>query len=457
MCGHSIVIVRPRTVLAQPKLTLLLAVIVAASMWFYVEKVLIPYQVEDAAQHGRPRGVLSDLYPRWLGARELLLSHRDPYSDAVTRDIQTGYYGRVIDPTRPDDPKDEQRFAYPVYVTFLLAPLVKLPFAAVRVFCEWTLALATAVGLLLWLWVLRWRPSAAAMAVVFLLALDSMPVIQGIKLQQLTLLVAAFIALGAALVSSGELFLAGIFLGMATIKPQLAALPVCWLAIWTLGRWRERQGLAWGFLATMVVFVGAGEYLLPGWFHEFLAGMVAYQHYTGGVSQLGLLLTPLGGALLTMLAIVAALVVSWKCRRVAPDSQAFAVAFAFVLALAALIVATVAPYNQILLLPAVLVIIRDWERIWMKSRLARLICIVAAALVVWPWIASTALMVGSAFITPTSLQHAWAVPLWTSLGIPIAILPLIFFVVADNFRGKGQQPAALSGAIATGPDFAGLR
>src|SRR5262245_46996665 len=57
-----------------------LALLLAASMLFYVQGVLIPYQEGDAASHDSPRGNLSDLYPRWLGARELLLHGRDPYS-----------------------------------------------------------------------------------------------------------------------------------------------------------------------------------------------------------------------------------------------------------------------------------------------------------------------------------------------------------------------------------------
>ena len=100
----------------------------AFSMWFYVQRILIPYQEADAAAHGQPRGILSDLYPRWLGARELVLHGRDPYGDDVTREIQQGYYGHVLDPQRSEDPKDEQRFAYPVYVMLLLAPTVNIPF-----------------------------------------------------------------------------------------------------------------------------------------------------------------------------------------------------------------------------------------------------------------------------------------------------------------------------------------
>src|SRR5947199_9904932 len=123
-------------------------------MWFYVQKVLIPHQEMYAAVHRRPRGFLSDLYPRWLGARELLLHHRDPYTPDVTREIQIGYYGRPLDPTRPNDPKDEQRFAYPVYVVFLLAPVAHMPFAPVRIAFAVLLAIVTAVSVFLWLYFL---------------------------------------------------------------------------------------------------------------------------------------------------------------------------------------------------------------------------------------------------------------------------------------------------------------
>src|SRR5579871_4371367 len=94
---------------------LFLSILAAGSMWFFFQRVLIPYQQADAARHDRPRGNLSDLYPRWWGTHELLLHHRDPYSLEVTREIQAGYYGRVLNPARSGDPKDEQGFAYPAY------------------------------------------------------------------------------------------------------------------------------------------------------------------------------------------------------------------------------------------------------------------------------------------------------------------------------------------------------
>jgi hypothetical protein len=87
--------------------------LVAAGGWLYVQRVLIAHQISYAETHNRPRGNLSDLYPRWLGARELLLHRRNPYGADISREIQAGYYGRPLDASRDSDPKDEQGFALP--------------------------------------------------------------------------------------------------------------------------------------------------------------------------------------------------------------------------------------------------------------------------------------------------------------------------------------------------------
>src|SRR5215475_7348031 len=128
----------------------------AVSMYWYVERVMIGYQLSDSAQNDIPRGNLSDLYPRWLGSRELLLHHRNPYSSEITREIQAGYYGRILDLNRPGDPKDQQGFAYPAYVAFLLAPTVTLPFDRVREGFTWLLAGLIVASIFMWLRTVQW-------------------------------------------------------------------------------------------------------------------------------------------------------------------------------------------------------------------------------------------------------------------------------------------------------------
>src|SRR5581483_4980395 len=260
--------------------------------WCYADFILVPYEKAEAAASGRPRGNLSDLYPRLLGARELLLHGRDPYSPEITREIQLGYYGRPIDPSRANDPTDQQGFAYPVYVVFLLAPTVPLPFSLVQAAFRWFLVAAVAASVPLWLYAVRSRVSTSAVLAGIILTLGSFPAVQGIKLQQLTLLVCTLLGGSVASLVSGRLVLAAFLLALSTIKPQLAMPFVGWLGLWTLGDWRSRQRFAWTFLITLVILVLGGEFVLPGWIGRFRVAASAYLDYAGGKCLLDLALTP---------------------------------------------------------------------------------------------------------------------------------------------------------------------
>lgn len=413
-------------------------------MWFYVQWVLVPYQKADAAAHGRPRGNLSDLYPRWLGTRELLLHHRDPYSSEVTREIQSGYYGRPLDPRRMDDPrfnepKDQQGFAYPLHVIFLLAPTIGLPFPVVQAGFRWLLVILTLASVLLWLRVLRWRPSAATTAIIILLTLGSYAVVQGIKLQQLTLVVSALLAGCAAALVAGHFSLAGFLLALATIKPQLALPLAGWLTLWAVSDWRRRQSFIWSFALSMAIFLAASEYILPGWMREFRDAVAAYRQYTGGAgSLLDVLTTPWLGKILAAVAVLAVVVMGWKVRRASHDSAAFSTILALVLAVTLVIVPSFAPYNQMLLLPAVFLITISWKELWSRGSLTRVACGLGLLVVGWPWLASCGLMLASRFVSPSSLQKAWTVPLYTSLGIPLVVLGLLSLCARDRSQTSSK-------------------
>jgi Glycosyltransferase family 87 len=428
---------RVETLSKNSRFGLLVAFIFAGSMWFYVQKVLVPYQKADATAHGRPRGNLSDLYPRWLGTRELLLHHRNPYSAEVTREIQSGYYGRPLDPERAEDPKDQQGFAYPLHVVFLLAPTVGLPFPAVQAGFRWLLVIVTLVSVFLWLRVMRWQPSGTVTAIVVVLTFGSYAVVQGIKLQQLTLLVSALLAgCGAALIA-GNFSLAGFLLALATIKPQLALPVVGWLLLWACSDWRRRQLFVWSFGLTAAIFLAASEYILPGWFGQFRDAVAAYRQYTGGAgSLLDVLATPALGKILAAGAVIAVAATGWHVRRAAHDSVAFNTMLALVLAVTLVIVPTFAAYNQTLLLPAVFLVAASWKELWDRNRLTRMACGLALLIVSWPWLASCGLMLASLFLPPSSVQRAWAAPLYTTLGIPLVVLGLFVVCVVDRLKSS---------------------
>ena len=406
-------------------LMLLGAAISAAGMWVYAQRVLIAYQVADASAHGRPRGNLSDLYPRWLGARELLLNGRDPYSREVTIEIQAGYYGRPLDERKSGDPKDQQAFAYPLYVVFLLAPLVQLPFAQVQKAFFWLLCALTAATVPLWLRVLRMRLTLWLQAAILGLLAGSFAVMQGLKLQQMSLLVSGLIAGGLALLVSGYPVLAGIFLALATIKPQLVVLLLCWLAIWSVTEFRQRAWLAISFLGTMLVVCAASFYYLPHWLSEFWSAIVDYQAYTGATSVLRQLIwRPLAFAF-ELLALIICVRFCWKNRGADEQSDAFVTSTCLVLAVTVFVVPTYAPYNQVLLLPAMVCLWRDRQVILSAGITGRFLWTLSTVIVAWQWVASAVLAALSFIAPPQLVTRAWAVPGWTVLFIPVATAALM--------------------------------
>jgi hypothetical protein len=404
----------------------LLAVLAAASMWFYVDRILVAYQVEDAAAHQRPRGNLSDLYPRWLGARELLRHHRNPYGDDISLEIQKGYYGRALDPAKPDDPKDQQGFAYPVYVVFLLAPLIGLPFHGVQIFFHWLLLGLTAASVGLWLRALRWRVSFLAIAICIALTLGSVPAVQGIKLQQLTLLVAALMAGSVACVASGFLFCGGLLLALATIKPQLAWPLAGWLLLWALSDWRTRRRFVAGFALMMILLLAGAEIVLPGWLRMFAEAIQRYHRYTQNQSVLDQLVPwAYSGKVLAALAVVASISLLWKMRREPAPTQGFGRALALVMALTVLVVPMFAPYNQVLLLPVILLLVRDRMLFTARSPAVRFVYLAGVFALCWQWIASLSLCAGYFLLSPASVLTGWKLPFLATFTLPALVFTLM--------------------------------
>jgi hypothetical protein len=402
---------------------LLLALVASASMWFFMNRILIAHQIVEAAENGRPRGNLSDLYPRWLGTRELLRRGRNPYSDEITREIQQGYYGRPIDPSRPNDPRDRQGFAYPVYVVFLLAPTVDLPFETVQIAFRWLLIALAAGSVLIWLRVLRWKASSGTILILMVLMLGWLPMVQGIKLQQLTLLVAALLAACGACLAGGWLFLAGGLLALATIKPQLAWPLVLWLLLWAGSEWRSRRRLVFGFGLMMVLLLVGAELVLPGWLRMFVNAIGQYQQYTQNQSLLSFMVGPIAGRILAALSACGCAACLWSQRREPASSAAFGRCFALVLALTVIIAPMSALYNQVLLAPAILALVRisisgDPA---LPAALARF---VGGILLAWPWIVTTGLSLGFLWLTPALRERVWPMPFYFWFIPPVFVFAL---------------------------------
>ncbi len=295
---------------------------------------------------------LNDLYPVWLGSRELLVHHRNPYSPEISREIQTAFYGTALGPG--PHPDRQCCFAYPVYVSFLLAPTVESDFPRLQLVAVIFLTGATASSSICWNAVTRRR--ARDLTFILPLILISPPVMQGLELRQSAMLVAALMSVAAILAYRRLFALAGTTLALATIKPQMCLLPIAWLLLWALHGWSARKNLVIGFGAAMAVLVGAGEFVLPGWISDFLAQLRVYRGFAGA-SMLELVYGRGIGLTLGAIFVFCLLLLMWR-RRAAGD---FMPTLAIALASEVVIVPGLKSLlNLVLLIPGILILLSKY-------------------------------------------------------------------------------------------------
>jgi hypothetical protein len=401
----------------------ILSLLSASSMYYYVANV---WSVGQSDQ-------FSDLYARWWGAHELLLHHRDPYSPAVTREIQIFIYGVPVATVHPGDQAElAGGFAYPIYVVFLLWPTVYLGFAVVQQLFFYLFAVLALISLLLWLYALRWRIPAAQFGILAIFTLGSFPTMQGIKLRNLSLLVAFLVAATLASLAANHFTTAGLLLAGSTIKPQFVVLLIPWLALWVMADWRRRRRLARSFVAAMSVLALGGEWFAPGWISRFWTVARAYRQYTFGHSLLDLWFSPRVGPIAASLFVLLTLAICWRIRSCPTRSAAFILSCCVLLAETLVVIPTLEPHAQLLLLPAILFLLRYSHEIRRSGKLARLLFAGTWVLLGWPWVATFAMMVASMWLPAGKLLRLWEVPLYTSPLLPFGTLVTLGFLIATK-------------------------
>ena len=416
-------------------LLLTAVLIMAASMWCYLNYVgpqAKKYQgVKDEIHdtHG-------DLFAPWYGSRELLLHHRDPYRDEVTREIQNQYYGKELTGA-PGEPRDQQRFVYPAYLAFLFAPFVHVSFETVRMIFWWLLPAITLATIPAWLRFVGVKNSWFLTVVIAAMSLTSVPVFRGLHLQQLTLLVAGLLAACAVSMARGQYLLGGISLALATMKPQMAMLPSAWLVAWGFFSWQERKRFLYGFFSTLAVLLLASQLISPGWFSEFAQGALAYRRYAAGGSLAESYLPGVSSLLFSIPALALIAVACWLTRKQPAGSAGFAFAFCTVLALSVFVVpALSAVFNQVLLLPALLLPLRLGKRIWVRGPRARTGFLLFLTTLALPWLCAVAVLLIWAVFDVAALHRIWGLPLYAWLPAPFAVAGLLVFMLKDVLRER---------------------
>jgi hypothetical protein len=413
---------------------LLLSILAAGITWLFVSRILGPWEHFVDVEGGNLKAQMGDLYPRWVGTRELLLHGQNPYSPEVSHEIQMAYYGHAIDQQlgKPGvGVVDEQRFAYPIYVVFFLAPSIYSDFPHLQLWAAMILAVLVAVSVILWMGLLRWGPPPMMVLAIVLFVLSSPQIVQGLRLRQLGLAVGFLLALSAWCAARNHLAAAGIVLAVATIKPQMVILPLAWFLFWGVSAWPKRWPLLAGFGISLSVLVGLGELVLPGWVGFFLSGLVAYRKYVYATSLACAGLGTRAGWGVSVIAVGGLLLAAWRNRQAEAGSSAFIGTLSGFFVVAALVLPLLPPFNQVVLLLPVMAIIRDWTAV---PRIGRRIF---AFVLMWPCIACFALIMAA-----PRVNYPGRLPL-----LPSAITlfdPLILLLLLVTTRVSPSEPVPAS-------------
>ena len=113
----------------------------------------------------------------------------------------------------------------------------------------------------------------------------------------------------------------------------------------------------------------------------------------------------------------------------------FGRSIALVMALTVLIVPLYAPYNQVLLLPAILSLWRERAALMSRSRALRMLYAVTVFALIWQWIASIGLTVTWLFSHDLALK-AWTLPFYSTFALPVLVFMLALVAAQHALRWR---------------------
>jgi hypothetical protein len=435
---------------------LLLALLCSASMYLLWNKLPRNFVGADALPSAVRTNPLTDLFQPWYASREVWLHHRDPYGPEVTHEIQFAFFGHELPeedfqrtPAESHDARFARayRFAYPLYVVFLFAPTIGLQFHQAQILVRCLLLVITILSVALWVRVICAKILPPELIVLLAVFLTSFPMLQGIKLIQPGLFVAGLIAGAAFSTVRGWLFLAGAFLALSTVKPQLALLPILWFALWVLADLRERRSLAWGFAFSMALLLLASTLLQPAWLLRFPGILSNYAKDTGGASLVEMLLPRKLAWISVVLASLITAMFCWRLRRSSAKSGSFLLGLALAMNLTVLITPTVvAAYNQVFLLPAALLVVCHFGQLRERGFVLRTAALALSTIALLPWLLATivaALRIGEG-AWPQGLAALAAISV---LAFPFATFGLLLLLCACGDVSSSELCSYTTGQI----------
>jgi hypothetical protein len=353
-------------------------------------------------------------------------------------------YGHSLGTERGrSQPNDENRFAYPLYIIFVLAPFIRLSFPETYELLRVVLPVISVATTLFWLRAIRWKCDPILLSSIVLLSTFNFQTLECIYLQQPVLLAMAFLAGSCAALAANRPYVSGALLALATIKPQVSVLFALWILFWACCAWRRQKGLVIGFLVGLSLLIGGAELFLRGWVWKFCAGLVAYQRYTGTFSILTLAFGRLGGAIISLGLLLTVSLLAWQTRHESFGSPRFYFTCSSVLVVMLVIAPTLYPTGQIALLPVILWTMKDSAEVWAQGRWVRLAYVSVLCLIMWPWFGSLLLLALHRVIPIEALRSVWFVVLAPALLVPVSFLMLLTIRARTTLGARFEGPCVI--------------
>jgi hypothetical protein len=424
-------------------LALCCGLLMAAAMLYYHQGLFMPRARQSRAHRDLAQGYSfgNDFYQIWLTARECVPRRSDPYTEDVTKQIQVGLYGRVLDPHNPGDPKDQRAFPYPAFVDLLIWPASQFPFPAARIFVFFILLPLT--GAMVWLWMkaLGWLPPWQWIVFAIALVLTSYPVLEGLYADQVGLLVGFLLAAAILALCRGRLLLSGILMALTMIKPQMSALVIVYLVCWSLADLRLHKRFLIGLLATASVLVASALIVWPHWIASWMHILHAYRGYNPP-PLLSQVMGVLFGArpqqplyfLFSAILLGGAVWLAWRNRRATTGSMEFWLTLTVLMTITTVVVLSgQAVYDHILLLPGVLLLASRWKELC-ANRVTKSLLMVGSLVLFWPWLTACGLVLVRPLL-PHDLflsKGVFLLPLYFAVGLPFAVLAPLALALRDR-------------------------
>ena len=188
----------------------------------------------------------------------------------------------------------------------------------------------------------------------------------------------------------------------------------------------------------MAALVGGSQLLAPGWIPEFLHGLHSYINYTGNESILSLWFGHLSATIISTALVAALAALCWRSRAASAESARFVFTSCLVLTTTLIIIPTMYPTGQILLLLAVFSLLQNGPEVF-SSRWQKLSRFGALCVLSWPWIAAVAYMLLAPFVSLDGIRAHWLIPVSTFLVTPATILLALATRIPSVLKGETRS------------------